>query len=106
MALVQLTGEFAIDAVDHSPASDGRPLGDRVDPARNVLVLFCLKELGSLIEPALCQTCVPRPDGDIGDCVVAASDEFVCFEPPVEHVELTLASMVNRSMAYSVLVGA
>src|SRR5882762_6492565 len=90
MALVQLTGEFTIDAIDHSPALDGWPLGDRVDPSRNVLVLLCLKELGSLIEPALCQTSVPRPDGDIGDGVVAAGDEFVRFESSVEHVELTL----------------
>src|SRR5882757_1135658 len=90
MALVQLAGEFTIDAIDHSPALDGWPLGDRVDPSRNVLVLLCLKELGSLIEPALCQTSVPRPDGDIGDGVVAAGDEFVRFESSVEHVELTL----------------
>src|SRR5882762_6981206 len=90
MALVQLTGEFTIDAIDHSPALDGWPLGDRVDPSRNVLVLLCLKELGSLIEPALCQACVPRPDGDIGDGVVAAGDVFGCLEPPVEYVELTL----------------
>ncbi len=89
MALVQLTGEFASDAVDHSPALDGRPLADRVDPPPNVPVLLYLKELGSLIEPALCETCVPRPDGDVGDCVVATSDVFVRFEPPVEHVELT-----------------
>jgi hypothetical protein len=53
MALVQLTGEFASDAVDHSPALDGRPLADRVDPSPNVPVLLGLKELGSLIEPAL-----------------------------------------------------
>jgi GMC oxidoreductase len=90
VAFVQLTGEFAIDAVDHPTALDGWPLADRVDPAPNVPVLFRLKELGSLIEPALCQTCVPRPDGDVGDRVVATSDVFVRFEPPVEHVQLTL----------------
>jgi hypothetical protein len=90
MALVQLTGEFASDAVDHSPALDGWPLADRVDPALNVPILLCLKEFGSLIEPALGQTCVPGPDGDIGDGVVAASDVFVRFESPVEHVQLTL----------------
>src|SRR6266851_1341220 len=82
MALVQLTGEFASDAVDHSPALDGWPLAGRVDPAPNVPVLLCLKEFGSLIEPALGQTCVPRPDRDIGDGVVAASDVFVRFESP------------------------
>src|SRR5258707_110484 len=31
MALVQLTGEFTIDAIDHSPALDGWPLGRMVN---------------------------------------------------------------------------
>jgi hypothetical protein len=60
MALVQLAGEFTTDAIDHSPALDGWPPSDRIDPTRNVLVLLCLKELGSLIEPTLGQTGVPR----------------------------------------------
>src|ERR1700687_2610810 len=90
MALVQLAGEFTTDAIDHSPALDGWPPSHRIDPTRNVLVLLCLKELGSLIEPTLGQTGVPRPDGAVADRVVAASDVFARFESPVEHVELTL----------------
>jgi hypothetical protein len=41
---VQLTRGFAVDTIDHSPASDGRPFGDRIYPARNVLVRLSLKE--------------------------------------------------------------
>ena len=64
MALMQLAGGFAKDAVDHPPALHCRPFADRISPALHVLVLLHLQKLSRSIKPALDQTAIPRPNGD------------------------------------------
>ena len=45
----------ALGAVDHAAAFHGRPLGDLVRPAQDVVVLLNLQEFTRSVELALCQ---------------------------------------------------
>src|SRR5579863_8937971 len=88
VALVQLTRQLAVDAIDHGSALYSRPLEERVSPALDVLVVLSVQELGSPIEPAFRQPAIPGKDGHVGDRVGAACDVLTLRQATVEHVEL------------------
>src|SRR3982751_6823584 len=72
VALVQLVGGIALQAVDDPPALDGRALADRIGPALDVAVLCHRQELAGAVEQSLGESAVPRPHRDIGDRVAVA----------------------------------
>src|SRR5260370_32466779 len=73
VTLVQLARRLAGETIDHAPALHGRAPEDGVGPALHMLVILHRKELGGVpIEPALCQTAIPREDSDVGDRVGTA----------------------------------
>ncbi len=64
------------------------------------------EEFDRIIVPALHETAVPRKNGYVGDAVVRAGNVLARGEASVENVELRFISIVKRSIAYSILMGA
>ncbi|ENN88140.1 hypothetical protein RHSP_39340 [Rhizobium freirei PRF 81] len=90
MTFAQLFGRIARHAVDHAATLDGGTRVDQIGPALDILVILHLQEFAGTILPALGETAVPGPDGDIGDRVFAARDIFAFRQATIEHVEFTL----------------
>ena len=88
MAFPELAGGVAEGAVDHAAALDGGALGDGVGPALDVFVVLHRQELARLIDHALGQGAVPRPDGHVGDGVDVAGQKLAFRQAAVEHVQL------------------
>src|SRR5262245_21127999 len=89
MPLAQLFFRPPADAVDHSPALDGRALADFFRPARQVLIFVRLQELARIVVGGAVQhaVAVPRPDRHIGDRIFVAGDETIVRKALVEHIE-------------------
>src|SRR5690349_8695391 len=86
VALVQLARRLTGGAVDHPPALHGRPCPYLFGPALNILVFMDREEFASPVTVELHQTAIPRPDGDVGNCVFGTGDVLALGQTLVEHI--------------------